>query len=123
MNIILSNVSDDPIYLQIVNQIKEQIITGQLTDDDPLPSIRNLARELNISVITTKRAYEELERDGFIITVAGKGTYVAPVNREMLREGKLKMIEDKIAEAVRTAKHLGLTLDELQEMLRLLYEE
>lgn len=123
MNIILSNASDEPIYLQIVNQIKEQIIRGQLTDSEPLPSIRNLARELNISVITTKRAYEELEKDGFIVTVVGKGTYVAPVGLEMLREGKLRMIEDKMADAVQTAKKLGLTLEELQEMLRLLYEE
>lgn len=123
MNIIISNTSDEPIYLQIVNQMKEQILKGQLTDSQALPSIRNLAKELNISVITTKRAYEELEKEGLIITVAGKGSYVAPLNREMLREAKLKMVEDALAEAVSTAKMAGLSLEELKEMLELIYEE
>ena len=122
MNIIISNSSDEPIYLQIVNQIKEQIIRGELPDSQPLPSIRSLAKELNISVITTKRAYDELEKEGFIITVAGKGSYVAPINNEMLREAKIKMIEDKLTEAINAAKHLGLTLEELQEMMTLIYE-
>ena len=123
MNIIISNTSDEPIYLQIVNQMKEQILKGQLTDSQALPSIRNLAKELNISVITTKRAYEELEKEGLIITVAGKGSYVAPLNREMLREAKLKMVEEALAEAVNTAKMAGLSLEELKEMLELIYEE
>ncbi|GFR38157.1 GntR family transcriptional regulator [Insulibacter thermoxylanivorax] len=123
MNIIISNTSDEPIYLQIVNQMKEQILKGQLTDSQALPSIRNLAKELNISVITTKRAYEELEKEGLIVTVAGKGSYVAPLNREMLREAKLKMVEDALAEAVSTAKMAGLSLEELKEMLELIYEE
>lgn len=123
MNIIISNTSDEPIYLQIVNQMKEQILKGQLTDSQALPSIRNLAKELNISVITTKRAYEELEKEGLIVTVAGKGSYVAPLNREMLREAKLKMVEEALAEAVNTAKMAGLSLEELKEMLELIYEE
>lgn len=123
MNIIISNTSDEPIYLQIINQMKEQILKGQLTDSQALPSIRNLAKELNISVITTKRAYEELEKEGLIITVAGKGSYVAPLNREMLREAKLKMVEEALAEAVNTAKMAGLSLEELKEMLELIYEE
>lgn len=122
VNIIISNSSDDPIYLQIVNQLKEQIVKEELSNSEPLPSIRNLAKELKISVITTKRAYDELEKEGFIVTVAGKGSYVAAINKEMLRETKVKMIEEKMTEAITTAKLIGLTLEELQEMLKLLYE-
>jgi Predicted transcriptional regulators len=122
VNILISNSSDEPIYLQIVNQIKEQIMKGELTDSEPLPSIRSLAKDLNISVITTKRAYDELEKEGFIVTVAGKGSFVASINNEMLREAKIRVIEEKMTEAVTTAKLLGLTLDELQEMLTLIYE-
>ncbi|GIQ63259.1 GntR family transcriptional regulator [Paenibacillus cisolokensis] len=95
MNILISNSSDEPIYLQIVNQIKEQIMKGELTDSEPLPSIRSLAKDLNISVITTKRAYDELEKEGFIVTVAGKGSFVASINNEMLREAKIRVIEEK----------------------------
>ncbi|KEF37707.1 transcriptional regulator, GntR family [Schinkia azotoformans MEV2011] len=122
MNIIISNSSDEPIYMQIVEQIKEQIVRGELAASQPLPSIRNLAKELKISVITTKRAYDELERDGYIVTVAGKGSYVAEMNQEMLRETKIKMVEDKMNEAVITAKLVGLTIEELEEMLKLIYE-
>jgi GntR family transcriptional regulator len=122
VNIFLSNSSDEPIYLQIVNQLKEQIVKGELSESQPLPSIRSLAKELKISVITTKRAYDELEKEGFIVTVSGKGSYVAPINNEMLREAKIKMVEEKITEAITTAKLLGLTLDELQEMMKLIYE-
>jgi GntR family transcriptional regulator len=123
VNILISNSSDEPIYIQVVQQIKEQIISEELSESDALPSIRSLAKELKISVITTKRAYDELEKDGFIVTVAGKGSYVAPINKEMLRETKIKIIEEKITEAISTAKLLGLTLDELQEMMKLIYEE
>lgn len=122
VNIIISNSSDEPIYMQIVEQIKEQIVRGELAASQPLPSIRNLAKELKISVITTKRAYDELERDGYIVTVAGKGSYVAEMNQEMLRETKIKMVEDKMNEAVMTAKLVGLTIEELEEMLKLIYE-
>ncbi|WP_066304260.1 GntR family transcriptional regulator [Bacillus sp. FJAT-29814] len=122
MNIFISNSSDEPIYLQIMNQIKEQIVSGELPESQPLPSIRNLAKELKISVITTKRAYDELEKDGFIVTVAGKGSFVAAINKEMLRETKVKSIEEKMTEAIHTAKLVGLSLEELQEMLQLLYE-
>lgn len=122
VNIIISNSSDEPIYMQIVEQIKEQIVRGELAESQPLPSIRNLAKELKISVITTKRAYDELERDGYIVTVAGKGSYVAEMNKEMLRETKIKMVEDKMNEAVMTAKLVGLTIEELEEMLKLIYE-
>ncbi|WP_026678623.1 GntR family transcriptional regulator [Fictibacillus gelatini] len=122
MNIIISNFSDEPIYLQIVNQLKEQIVKGELTESQSLPSIRKLAKELNISVITTKRAYDELEKEGFIVTVAGKGSYVASINKELFRETKLKIIEEKLTEAIHTAKLVGLTLEELQEMLNIIYE-
>ncbi|MCY8353495.1 GntR family transcriptional regulator [Bacillus haynesii] len=123
MNIIISNSSDEPIYLQIVNQLKDQIVKGELSESEALPSIRNLAKELKISVITTKRAYDELEREGFIVTVAGKGSYVAAINKDMLRETKVKLIEEHIADAVAEAKQIGLTYEELQEMLKLIYEE
>lgn len=123
MNIIISNSSDEPIYLQIVNQLKDQIVKGELSESEALPSIRNLAKELKISVITTKRAYDELEREGFIVTVAGKGSYVAAINKDILRETKVKLIEEHIAEAVTEAKQIGFTYEELQEMLKLVYEE
>jgi GntR family transcriptional regulator len=123
LNIIISNSSDEPIYLQIVNQLKDQIVKGELSESEALPSIRNLAKELKISVITTKRAYDELEREGFIVTVAGKGSYVAAINKDMLRETKVKLIEEHIAEAVTEAKQIGFTYEELQEMLKLVYEE
>ncbi len=123
MNIIISNSSDEPIYLQIVNQLKDQIVKGELSESEALPSIRNLAKELKISVITTKRAYDELEREGFFVTVAGKGSYVAAINKDVLRETKVKLIEEHIAEAVTEAKQIGFTYEELQEMLKLVYEE
>ncbi|KOP82476.1 GntR family transcriptional regulator [Cytobacillus solani] len=122
MNIIISNSADEPIYLQLVNQLKEQIIKGELVESQPLPSIRNLAKGLKISVITTKRAYDELENEGFIVTVAGKGSYVAAINKDMFRETKVKMIEEKMIEAIDTAKLVGLTLEELQDMVKIIYE-
>ncbi|HPR62955.1 MAG TPA: GntR family transcriptional regulator [Thermoanaerobaculia bacterium] len=123
MKIIIANASPDPIYEQIARQIKSQIISGELEEGEPLPSIRKLARELQISVITTKRAYEELEREGFIDTVGGKGTFVASQNREFLREKKMKLVEEKLAEAVGEARVLGIELPDLVEMLELLYGE
>lgn len=118
----ISNSSDEPIYLQIVNQLKEQIVKGELEESQPLPSIRNLSKELKISVITTKRAYDELENEGFIVTVAGKGSYVAAINKNMFREAKVKMIEEKMTEAIDTAKMVGLTLEELQDMVKIIYK-
>ncbi len=123
MKIIISNSSQEPIYAQIVTQIKDLILQGKLAEAEPLPSIRNLARELQISVITTKRAYDELEKEGFILTVPGKGTYVAAQNKELMREKRIKIIEEKLIEAVIASKAINLTLSELQEMLNLLYEE
>ncbi|OGD26290.1 MAG: GntR family transcriptional regulator [Candidatus Aminicenantes bacterium RBG_13_63_10] len=123
MKIIISNASPDPIYEQIVRQVKSQIIGGDLAPGDPLPSIRKLALELQISVITTKRAYDELEREGFIDTVGGKGTFVAAQNKELLREMKMKVVEEKLAQAVAEAKVLGIKPKALRDMIRLLYEE
>ncbi|MBD8005078.1 GntR family transcriptional regulator [Bacillus norwichensis] len=122
MDIIISNSSDEPIYLQLANQIKEQIVKGDLVESQSLPSIRNLAKGLKISVITTKRAYDELEKEGFIVTVAGKGSYVATINKELFRETKVKMIEEIMTEAVDSAKLVGLTLEELQEIIQIIYE-
>ncbi len=121
MDIILSNSSGKPIYEQITDQVKEQILSGALSAGDALPSMRVLARELHISVITTKRAYEELERDGFLETVPGKGCFVAPQNRELLREAQLRRVEDILAQAVDEARKGGFSLEELQELLNLLY--
>lgn len=122
MRILISNASPDPIYEQIVRQVRSQILSGELSEGDLLPSIRRLARDLQISVITTKRAYEELEREGFINTVGGKGTFVAAENPEFLREKRMKAVEEKLAEAVDQAKTLGVGRRQLGEMLRLLYD-
>ena len=121
MDIILSNTSGKPIYTQIADQVKEQIMTGVLAPGEALPSMRLLARELRISVITTKRAYEDLERDGFLENVPGKGCFVAPQNRELLREAQLRRVEEHLTQAVEEARKGGLSLAELQEMLNILY--
>ena len=123
MTILLDNQSGEPIYRQIAQQIKTQILSGALAPDTPLPSIRNLAKDLRISVITTKRAYDELEQQGFVYTLAGKGCFVAPLNLELLREEHLKQIESHLQEAVRLAESCGLSQGELLEMLRLLLQE
>ena len=122
MNLIISNSSGKPIYEQITDQVKEQIMTGALAAGDALPSMRLLAKELRISVITTKRAYEELEREGFIENVPGKGCFVAPQNRELLREAQLRRVEDILTQAVDEARKGGIPLEELQELLNLLYQ-
>lgn len=123
MNIIISNASELPIYAQIYNQIKNSIIAGQLGEGEALPSIRALAKDLRLSVITTKRAYDELERDGFIYTVAGKGCYVAEKNMEIIREGHLKQIEEHMREILRLAPACRLSLGELNTMLDVIHKE
>jgi len=123
VDIIIANSSQEPIYEQIVRQIKKAIITGELLEGASLPSIRNLARDLQISVITTKRAYEELEREGLIETVGGKGSFVAGQNREFLREKQLNLLEEKLTAVVKEAQNLRISRRELGEMLDLLYEE
>ena len=121
MDIILHNTGDKPIYEQIADQIKEQIMTGALAAGDALPSMRLLAKELRISVITTKRAYEELEREGFLTSVPGKGCFVAPQNPALLRETQLRRVEEHLSRAVDEARRGGLSLAELQELLDILY--
>ena len=123
MDIILSNSSGKPIYQQIADQVKEQVCSGALAAGDALPSMRLLAKELRISVITTKRAYEELERDGFLTTVPGKGCFVAPQNQETRREAVLCQIEEHLSQAVDAARAGAVGLDELTEMLSTLYKD
>ena len=122
MTIFIDNKSGAPIYEQIVAQLKAQIIGGELREDALLPSIRNLAKDLRISVITTKRAYDELEREGFIYTVAGKGCFVAPKNVELLREENLKKVESLLAEASRLAASCGLTKKDILDMIDIMEE-
>ena len=122
MDIIISNSSGAPIYEQICAQIKGKIISGELKEGDALPSIRLLAKELRISVITTKRAYEELERDGFLVTYAGKGSFVAGKNLDLIREEHLRQIEELFGRAKELADQGGLANEELYEMLRLTCE-
>ncbi len=123
ISIVVSNSSKEPIYEQIKRQIKESILRGELQEGELLPSIRQLAKDLHISVITTKRAYDDLEQEGFIVSVVGKGSFVAGQNREMLREMRLRWIEERLAEVVAESKALHVTLPELMAMLRLLYED
>ena len=123
MNLWIDNKSGVPIYEQIFAQIKGQIISGELGENEPLPSIRNLAKDLRISVITTKRAYDELERAGFVYTVPAKGCFVAPRNVELLREEHLRRIEEHMREAVELSRGCQLTREELFEMLSVCYEE
>ena len=121
MDIIISNANGVPIYEQIYSQVKAQIMSGTLKEGDALPSMRALAQQLRISVITTKRAYEELERDGFIESYTGKGSFVKAQNQELYREEQLKAIEALLAEAAEKGQRLGLTLAELTEILELVY--
>ena len=123
MEIHISNSSGIPIYEQLVTQIKNLILNGALQDGEALPSMRLLAKELRISVITTKRAYEELEREGFLCTVVGKGSFVAAKNPDLLREQQRRIVEDSLAKAVESTKNYGISLEELQESLLILYGE
>ena len=122
MQIYLSNSGQEPIYAQITRQIKQQILSGQLQAGDALPSIRLLAKELRISVITTKRAYEDLENAGFIVTQPGRGSFVAAQNPALLRETQLKEVEDHLQRAVDAARQGGIRYEEVCETLRLLWE-
>lgn len=123
MNIFIDNKSGLPIYDQIYSQIKNQIISGALREDQLLPSIRNLAKDLGISVITTRRAYDELEREGFIYTVPAKGCYVAQKNTELLREENLKKIEEHLEQIIRLAATCGLTREDILEMVTIELED
>ncbi|MGI6031072.1 MAG: GntR family transcriptional regulator [Eubacteriales bacterium] len=121
MDILISNASGKPIYEQITSQIKTLILNGQLQEGEMLPSMRQLARDLRVSVITTKRAYEDLERDGFISTVAGKGCFVRARNLELLREEQLRRVQTLLEQAVELARSGGITQQEVMEMLEILY--
>jgi len=123
LEIIISNSSTKPIYEQITTQIKNQIMSGELQPGSPLPSMRLLAKELRISVITTKRAYEELEREGFITTIIGKGSFVSENNKEIVKEEQLRKIEENMQQAIDYAKQGGVTLEELHEILDMIYKE
>lgn len=123
MDLFIDNKSGAPIYDQIYAQIKDQIIQGALQPDEAMPSIRGLARDLRISVITTKRAYEDLEADGFITTMPGRGSFVAPQNPALHREESLKQMEEHLQHAIDAARRGGITKDEVRETLDLLWEE
>ncbi|MBQ6490966.1 MAG: GntR family transcriptional regulator [Atopobiaceae bacterium] len=123
MEIVISNSSDKPIYEQIASQIREQVLVGDLAEGEQLPSIRSLATSLRISAITTKRAYQDLEAQGYIHTVPGKGCFVAGDNLELLREERLRLVEASLSRAVSDARTAGVSADELREMLDLLLEE
>ena len=121
MNIVIRNTGDTPIYEQIVSQIKSQILTGKLKEGEALPSIRVLARELRISVITTKRAYDELEAQGLLRSVAGKGTFVAAANLSFLQEERLRQMEELLQKAADAAKAHGISLEEMVQLLTFIY--
>ncbi len=121
MDIIISNTSGVPIYDQITRQMKALILRGELGEGDAFPSMRLLAKELRISVITTKRAYEELEREGFLVTVPGKGCFVAPQNPELQREESRRRVEEHLTRAVEEGRVGGLSLEEMTEALGILY--
>ncbi|GAB2697908.1 GntR family transcriptional regulator [Paenibacillus thermoaerophilus] len=123
MNIMLSNASDEPIYSQIVRQIRSAILNGELAPGQSLPSIRQLAKDLQISVITTKRAYEELEKERLIDSVVGKGSFVSGASPQFIREQRLRLLENKLIEVVQESKSLQMPLEELIAHIRLLYEE
>ena len=123
MQIIISNSSKEPIYEQITNQIKSLILSGDLKEGSPLPSMRQLAKDLQVSIITTKRAYEELEKAGFIYSIVGKGSFVAEQNLDVIKKKKLKVIEEQLVSVITNSKEIGLPLTELRELLTILYEE
>lgn len=123
MQILISNSSKETIYNQIKNQIKAKVLSGELKEGDALPSMRKLAMDLHISVITTKRAYEELEKEGFIYSIVGKGSFIAEQNADMMKEKKLTTIEEKLIEVIANSKELGLSLKEIKEWITILYEE
>jgi len=123
IKIILSNASSDPIYIQIMNQIRQSILSGELRAGDTLPSIRQLAKDLQVSVITTKRAFEELEKEQLIDTVVGKGSYVSGANKNFIREQRMKRLEEKMLEIIRESKELNMSRQDVIDHLTLLYEE
>lgn len=121
LNIIIENASPEPLYEQIARQIREAVLSGELIQGSPLPSIRHLARELKVSIITTKRAYEELEADGFLQTTPGKGSFVSTAVTQRLKEAAVSRMEQKLTEAVDTARAIGMSLEEFEEIAAALW--
>ncbi len=123
MNILISNTSEIPLYRQIKDQIKDAILREELSEGDPLPSIRAFANDLSVSVLTVRRVYDELEREGFIVSQVGIGTFVSASNIELLRESKRRIVEQKMQDMIQTAKSLKIGKDELNAMMDILYDE
>lgn len=123
VNIVISNTSDEPLYQQIKDQIKEAILREELTEGDPLPSIRAFANDLSVSVLTIRRVYQELEQEGFITSQVGRGTFISAGNLELLRDSKRRLVEQKMQEMIQIAKTLKITKEELNVMMDILYEE
>ena len=123
MHIIINNSSMIPVYEQLTDQVKQQIISGELNGGSPLPSVRNLANELKISALTVKKAYDKLEEEGFVVTVHGKGTYVQETDRQLAIEARKKAVEEDFSLAVSKAKTVGLTNDEIREILEIILED
>ncbi|MDT8977729.1 GntR family transcriptional regulator [Paenibacillus sp. chi10] len=123
MKIIIFNASSDPIYMQILNQIRQSILSGELRAGDSLPSIRQLAKDLQVSVITTKRVYEELEKEKLIDSVVGKGSFVSGANKDFIREQRMKQLEEKMIEIIRESKELSMSQQDVIDHIKLLFEE
>lgn len=123
MKIFLSHSSKEPFYIQIYDQVKSLILTGNLNEGQALPSMRKLAKELSVSVITAKRAYEELEKEGYTYSIVGKGSFVAEQNLSIIRERKMKALEEQMHAIIANSKEIGISIDELQEMLNVFYKE
>lgn len=123
MEIILSQASDKPIYAQITSQIKEMIMKGELKPGEMMPSMRKLAKNLHVSVITTQRAYDDLQKEGFIVTIPAKGTFVSTQNQDFIKEENLRRIEKMLSQTIDLAKENGLSLDELKHIIDIIYEE
>ena len=123
MKILISNTSDTPLYQQIKDQITDAILRGELKEGDPLPSIRSFANDLRVSVLTIRRVYDDLEKEGYINSQVGIGTFVSTGNTELLREAKLRLVEQKMQDMIQTARSLGISRQELNDMMDILYEE
>lgn len=123
MNIVISNTSDKPLYQQIKDQIREAILTGELKNGELLPSIRNFSSELRVSVLTIRRVYDELEKEGFVSSQAGKGTFVLAGNIDLIKDTRRLMVEDKMIEMIAMAKSMGISKKELMDMMDIIYEE
>lgn len=123
MHIILNNSSMIPIYEQLMDQIKKEIISGSLAENEALPSVRSLSGNLKISALTVKKAYDRLEEEGFVVTIHGKGTYVAPTDRSLAFEARRKAVEEDFARAIEKAREVGMTAEEIREIVEIMLED